>query len=306
MEVRPPLRFGVHTPLQHTTVDRLRAVWSAAEDAGYDWISVWDHLGTLDGGTENLEAVAMHAALACHTRLVRCACLVYSAATRSPLVLAAAAATVDRLSGGRAVLGLGTGYLAREFEMAGQALPPPAERVARLAETVHAVRALLDGHEVSFEGRHVRLHQARCAPPPVRQRLPIVVGGGGERAVIPLAARVADGWNVPMATPEDAARKIDVLRDHQARAGRAPGSVEASLSVGLCFDTDRLPHRFGARWEVLRPAVLTGSTQQVVDHVARYRDAGADRLVLSVRAPLDASVVEDLQRFASEVAPEFA
>jgi alkanesulfonate monooxygenase SsuD/methylene tetrahydromethanopterin reductase-like flavin-dependent oxidoreductase (luciferase family) len=302
----PSLRFGVHTPLQHTSVEALRAVWSAAEAAGYDWISVWDHLGSLDLTPANFEAVAMHAALACHTDRVRCGCLVYSVAYRSPLVLASAIATIDHLSGGRAVLGLGAGYLAREFDAAGIDFGSPADRVTRLEETVTAVRALLDGDEVTTRGTYVTLDAARCAPAPVQRHVPIVVGGGGERRTIPLAARLADGWNVPMATPDDAARKISILRAHEAAAGREAGSVEATLSVGLCFDESSLPKRFGARWEVLRPAVLTGSTEQMIDHVARYRQAGADRVVLSVRPPLDQAVIDDLQRFAERVVPEFS
>lgn len=299
-----PVRFGVHTPLQHTTVDELTAVWEVAESAGFDWISVWDHLAGLDQAPRNFEAVAMHSALACRTRTVRCACLVYAVGQRSPLLLAEAAATIDHLSGGRAVLGLGAGYVAREFEAQGRALAPPADRVAHLAETVQAVRALLDGEEVTFDGDHVQLVRARCAPTPLQERLPIVIGGGGEQRTIPLAARLADGWNVPMATPADAARKIAVLRRHEAAAGRAPGSVEATLSVGLCRDASRLPERFGDRWEILRPAVLSGSRQQVLDHVAEYVAAGADRLIVSVRSPLDDEVIDDLRWFAAEIAPE--
>jgi alkanesulfonate monooxygenase SsuD/methylene tetrahydromethanopterin reductase-like flavin-dependent oxidoreductase (luciferase family) len=139
----------------------------------------------------------------------------------------------------------------------------------------------------------------------VQRHLPIVVGGGGERSTIPLAARLADGWNVPMATPADAARKIAVLREHEAAAGRPAGAVAATLNVGLCFDEAQLPARFGDRWEVVRPAVLTGTTQQVVDHVASYVAAGADRIVVSVRAPLDGAVADDLARFADDIVTVF-
>jgi len=299
------MRFGVHTPLQDTSVPGLRALWARIEAAGYDWISVWDHLGSLAGSTDTLEAVAMHAALACSTERVRCACLVYSVGYRSPLVLADAIATIDHLSDGRAVLRLGAGYLAREFEAMGGTLPPPGARSAQLAETAHAVRALLDGEEVTVHGRHVRLDRARCAPVPVQAHLPLFIGGGVERFPIPLDAAVADGWNVPMATADDARRKIAILRESEFAAGRPIGSVEASLSVGLCFDEAQIPQRFGERWPALRPAICAGSTQQVIDTVARYVDSGADRLVLSVRAPLDEALADELDRFAADVAPVF-
>ena len=285
---------------------QLRAVWERVDATPcFDWVSVWDHLGSLVGTAHNLEAVAMHAALATSTVRVRCACLVYSAGYRPPLVLASAIATIDHLSAGRAVLGLGAGYLASEYEAQGLRLPSPAERSVLLAETVVVMRSLLDGDEVWFDGEQVQLTAARCAPRPLQDRLPIVVGGGGERRTIPLAGRFADGWNVPMASPTEAARKIALLRVAEAAADRLRGSVEATLNVGLCFDTDAGPDRYGARWDVLRGAVLTGSTQQVVETVAAYVDAGADRLMLSLRAPYDGQVHDELDRFAAEIAPVF-
>ncbi|MEN9505353.1 MAG: hypothetical protein RI958_1279 [Actinomycetota bacterium] len=299
------MQLGLHTPLQDTSVGDLRTLWTTAESLGFDWISVWDHLGSLRGSTDNLEAVAMHAALACSTRHVRCACLVYSVGYRSPLVLADAVSTIDHLSGGRAVLGLGAGYLSREYEALGAPMPAPGDRSRQLAETARAVRALLDGDEVSVDGTFVHLDRARCAPTPVQGHLPMFIGGGGERATIPLAAAVADGWNVPMATPEDAARKISLLRACEEAAGRPAGSVEASIGIGLCFDESRIPARYGERWQTLRPSIAAGSTQQVIDMVATYLAAGTDLLVLSVRAPLDGELVDDLERFTTEVLAEF-
>lgn len=299
------MQLGLHTPLQDTSVADLRALWTTAERFGFDWISVWDHLGSLRGTTHNLEGIAMHAALACCTERVRCACLVYSVGYRSPLVLADAAATIDHLSGGRAVLGIGAGYLAREYEALGAPLPSPGERSRHLSEAARAIRALLDGEEVTVNGRHVHLDRARCAPTPIQTHLPLFIGGGGERSTIPLAAAVADGWNVPMTTPDDAARKIALLRACEESAGRPAGSVEASIGIGLCFDETRIPERYGERWQALRPSIASGSTQQVIDLVASYAAAGTDLLVLSVRAPLDNALVEDLERFTADVMPEF-
>lgn len=309
--VRSGPQFGVHTPLQHTSMTDLRRLWQHAEaatlpngEAAFDWISVWDHFAALDGSADNLEAVTAHAALAAITRRVRCACLVYSVGLRSALQLAAAIATIDHLSEGRAVAGLGAGYLEHDHRMTGGVVPPPGERARHLVEAAHAVRALLDGDEVTVDGHHVRLDRARCAPRPVQAHVPIVVGGGGERVTIPLAATMADAWNIPMASPEVAAHKVAVLRDHEARVGRATGSVAATVNIGLCFDPAQLPERFGARWEALRPAVCTGSTDAVVDLIGRYADAGVDRLMLSLRAPYDRACLDDLDRFSGEVLPQ--
>lgn len=301
---RRPVRLGVHTPLQHTAADALLDLWRRTDTIdAFDWISVWDHLGALDGQPANLEAVAAHAALAVTTSRVQVACLVYSVGYRPPLVLADALATIDHLSAGRAVLGLGAGYLVGEYAAQGRTLPPARDRLDHLAETITAMRALFAGETVTVHGAHVHLDGARCAPAPLRPALPIVVGGGGERRTIPLAARLADGWNVPLSAPDDAARKVALLREHTVAAGRDADAVEASLSVGLCFDESRLAERYGARVEALRPAIATGSTQQVVDTMARFVLTGADRIVLSMRAPYDQAVLEDLLRFVDEVVP---
>lgn len=294
------MRVGIQTPLQHTSPAELRRVWRVADGAGFEWISVWDHFYAVGGGTRSLEAVAMHTLLAAETRSVQVGCLVYAVGYRSLAVLAKAVASIDHVSGGRAVLGLGAGYLEAEYRAFGLDFPPARDRLDHLEEAVGALRALFSGQPVTVEGRHVRLRGAVCDPPPVRRPLPIWVGGGGERRTIPLAARLADGWNVPMATLEDFTRKCGLLRRSAEAAGRDPVAVEASVSLGLCFDQARLAERFGPRAEVLRPAVLTGSDDEVADTAAAYRDAGADWLILSLRAPFD---TDELERFAERVLP---
>lgn len=264
---------------------------------------MWDHLGSLTGSTANLDAVAMHATLAAVTERVLVGCLVYSVGYRNPAVLAGAIATIDHVSGGRAVLGLGAGYLEAEYRAAGLPFLPTAQRAASLVETTRAVRALLDGETVSTSGPTVHLQSARCAPPPAQPHLPIIIGGGGEKVTIPLAARLADGWNIPMATPETVARKVRVLRQEEERAGRLPGSVEVSVNVGLCPDPRLGPDRYGARWEALRPAVCSGSADEMCHLLAQYRQAGVDRINFSVRAPYDQAVHDDLEAVCTTVLP---
>lgn len=291
--------YGVNTPLQDVTTGELLTAWRRVDQLGFGWISVWDHLQALSGGP-NLEAVSMHAALAMVTERARVGCLVYSASFRSPGVLAKAAATIDHLSGGRAVMGLGTGYFVREHEAFGVELRDQAARVRHLEHVLLAVRALLDGAVVRCCSETVVLRDALADPPPLQPHLPIWVGGGGERRTLPLAGRLADGWNVPMASVDDFRRKAAIVAAAAEVAGRDPAELERSVNVGLCWDDDRIPERYGARWQALRPAVLTGSTQQVVDHVAAYRAAGADTVILSLRAPFD---LDEVERFATEVAP---
>ncbi len=294
------MHVGIQTALQNTTPAEVRGVWRAAEHAGFDWISVWDHFLAVGGGTSNLEAVAMHTALALDTERVRCGGLVYCVGYRDVAVLANAIATIDHLSGGRATLGLGAGYMAHEYSMWGYPFPAARDRLDRLAETVEALRALFAGDTVTLDGTHVQLHDAICDPRPIQPRLPIWIGGGGEQRTIPMAARLADGWNVPMATLEDFTRKASILHDAAVAADRDPADIECTVGLGLCWDADRLHERFGERAEAMRPSILSGSTDEVLTRVAAYRDAGADRILLSLRAPFE---VEELERFAEEIMP---
>ncbi len=296
-----PLRIGVHTPPQRTTISELLAVWRRVDELGFDWISVWDHLRPVDGPGPNFEAVALHAALATVTRHVQVGCLVYCVGYHPPARLAAAAITIDHLSGGRAVIGLGAGYLAAEYETYGFAFESPGRRVDRLAATFDAVRRLLDGERVSVDDGQVMLRDAVLAPRPVQAHLPLWIGGGGERRTLPLAGRVADGWNIPMATAPDVARKNAIVTAAAEAAGRDPAAIERSVNLGLCWDEADGPGRFGDRWESLRPAVLTGGADRILEQLAAYRAAGVDRVMLSLRPPL---VVDELERFASEILPE--
>lgn len=294
------MRFGVHAGLQHTTTDELQALWHRIEGQGFDWISVWDHFYAADttGSAACLEAIATHSALAVATERVRCGSLVYSVGYRHPAVLANAMATIDQLSGGRVTLGLGAGWHRGEYDAYGIPFPSPGVRLRQLGEAIQCIRGLLTQDVTTFEGEFFSLRGARCEPKPVQDRLPLWIGGGGERVTMRLAARHADGWNVPFLPPDDYARKVGVLDDHCEREGRDRAEITRGVNVGLAWDEASLEAQFADLAPFLAPGVLTGSTQEVVDRVGAYRDAGAEWLILALRSPFD---VEGLDRFAAEV-----
>jgi F420-dependent oxidoreductase-like protein len=296
------VRFGVHTGLQHTTVDELRALWRTVEDHGYDWISIWDHFYAADfsGDPMCLEAVSMHTALALTTQRVRCGSLVYSIGYRHPAVIAKAISAIDLLSGGRATLGLGAGWFEGEYRAYGMPFPSAPERLRQLREAIQCVTRLLRDDTVDFAGDYFSLQDARCEPKPAQARLPVWVGGGGERMTLRIAAEHADGWNVPFVGVEEFAHKREVLEQHCERAGRDPDTIERGVNVPLAWDERALAASFGPLATYVRPSALTGSTQQVIDKVGAFRDAGAQWVIIAVRAPVD---VEGLVRFASEVIP---
>ena len=298
------MHFGLHAGLQNTKTSTLRDVWRHAEDAGYEWISIWDHFYAADpgGGAECLEAVATHAALATATSRVRCGSLVYSVGYRHPAVLANAMATVDHFSGGRVTLGLGAGWHEGEYDAYGIPFPSTGVRLAQLDEAIQCIRSLLTEDVTDFDGQYFQLRDARCEPKPVQHRLPIWIGGAGEKVTLRIAARYADGWNVPFMAPDMYAHKVAVLHRHCADVGRDPSEITKSANAGLAWSEESLQAQFGDLSEFLKPGALMGSTQEVVDQVGAYRDAGAEWLIIAARAPFD---VEGLERFAAEVVPAF-
>ena len=297
--------FGVHAGLQNVASRDLRDLWTRIEALGFEWISVWDHFYAADttGGPTCLEAVATHTALALETERVRCGSLVYSVGYRHPAVLANAVATIDQLSGGRVVLGLGAGWHQGEYDAYGIPFPPPAVRLRQLDEAIQCIRGLLRQDVTDFQGEFFTLRAARCEPKPAQVELPIWVGGAGERVTLRIAARHADGWNVPFLAPEMYRHKVGVLHDHCDREGRDAGAITKSVNVGLAWSDDALVAQFGDIAEYVRPGVLTGSAAAITDRIGDYVDAGAEWVILAMRSPFD---VEGLDRFAEDVLPAFA
>lgn len=278
--------YGVHTGLQHTSVDELRALWRRIEDLGFDWISIWDHFyaANLDDGASCLEAVAAHAALACTTSRVRVGSLVYSVGYRHPAVLAKAITAIDHLSGGRADMGLGAGWSQTEYDAYGIPFPSAGTRMDQLEEAIQCVRGLLRRETTDFAGDWFTLTEARNEPRPVQEALPIWVGGGGEKRTLRIAARFADGWNIPFVAPETFAAKRDVLHRHCDEVGRDPGEVRCAVNLGIAWTEKSLQEQFGGLAGHVRPGVLAGSDDEVLERIAAYVDAGADQVNIALRA----------------------
>ncbi len=294
-----PTVFGVHTGLQHTTTDTLQSLWQRIEEFGFGWISIWDHFYGATGkpdDAECLEAVTMHAALAISTSRVRCGSLVYSVGYRHPAVLAKAITTIDHLSNGRADMGIGAGWAVVEYNAYGIEFPEVKTRMDQLEEGIQVLRGLLHDDVTSFSGQHFTMTAARNEPRPVQAKLPIWIGGGGEKRTLKIAAHYADGWNVPFITPEAFAHKNAVLDQHCAVAGRNPAQIRRAINVGLAWTEESLVAQFGALAPMVRGGVLSGSDEQIIDTIGRYVDAGADQVNIALRAPFD---VDALERFST-------
>lgn len=232
------MRFGFKTSPQNTTWDDMLAVWRAADDIDL-FESGWtfDHFYPIfsDSTGPCLEGWTVTAALAQATRRVRLGLLVTGIHYRHPAVLANVATALDHVSRGRLELGVGAGWNEEESRAYGIELGSLTERFDRFDEALEVLVGLLTNETTTFEGRYYRLTEARNEPKPVqRPHPPIVIGGTGPRRTLRAAARWAQHWNHPGATPETWQRSRDVLFRHCADIGRDP--AEITLSTHLRFD----------------------------------------------------------------------
>jgi alkanesulfonate monooxygenase SsuD/methylene tetrahydromethanopterin reductase-like flavin-dependent oxidoreductase (luciferase family) len=299
------IKFGVHVGPQMCTMPELRQAWEVAEESGFEWLSVWDHFypapAPIDG--DCFEAVACHAALATSTLRVRVGCLVYSAGYRHPAVLANAGATIDHLSDGRLEMGIGAGWNKPEYDAYGLPFEPPAQRLRRMAETIEIVRLLWTQDTTDYDGEFFHLKEARCNPKPIQRPPRIWVGTLGERRGLALAGRLGDGWNAAFVSPEEYAHKLEIVKDNALDPARLVTGVNLGfLPVPEVEVDDALRLRFGPGAEALRSGMLVGSMESMADRVGQYVAAGAQWVILALRAPFD---LDALAAFASEVVPEF-
>lgn len=310
------IRFGVHTGPQNCTYDDLVRIWRYADAAGFYWISIWDHfypamISPQDASGTCLEAVSCMTALAAETERVRVGSLVFCVPYRHPAVLANAMVTVDHVSGGRMELGLGAGWSQIEFDAYGIPFLPIKDRLDQLEEAVHIIRGLLTQETTTFEGKYYRVVEARCEPKPLQARARIWLGGMGEKRLLRMVAKYADGWNVPFIGPDVFRAKNTILTGWCEKERRDPAAVIRTVNLGLALGRDEgdaqrkregLQLQFGSALGFLEPGMLIGTPQQVIDRVGEYVDAGAEWIIVALRAPFD---FEGLQVFAEEVMPAF-
>jgi len=284
-----------------------------AESAG--WHGVWlaDHFMPLpqriDGRPPDdaelepmLEAWTLLAGLAVSVPRVRLGTMVSGNTYRHPAVVVKMATTIDHMSSGRFVLGIGAGWQENEHRRYGIDLPGAGERSDRLEEACEIIHRLLREPRVDHDGRHYRLDGAPAAPKPHRTHMPIMVGGGGERRTLRTVARWADEWNA-WGLPHHLRHKIDVLERHCAAVGRDPARIRKTAAVRLRItensrQTRKLHERMGTR------AGLVGTIDELRDRVADYEAAGIDEIVIADFEHPPDTRSEVFGRFHDEVVTE--
>ncbi len=243
---------------------------------GTGWYGVWlaDHYMPNTGDTtpargDTYECWALLPALAAVTERVRIGTLVSPTSVHHPALLAKRASTIDWLSGGRMVLGLGAGWQINEHHAYGIELEPPGKRVSRFEESIQIVRSMLSAESTTFHGAYYDITDAPCDPKPVQSPLPLLVGTHSPR-MLRITARHADEWNT-WGTPEQAAVHRAALIETCHEVGRDPATVRTSVNALVDLDGSAPPPG---------RAALFGSAQQLVDQFGQYAELGFDEFIL--------------------------
>jgi F420-dependent oxidoreductase-like protein len=283
-----PVWFGLHCPnytfedpAPERLFDQLLVQVRAAEDAGFAVVTVMDHLNQIPGiGPQDhpmLEAWSTLAALARETRSVRLGPLVTGVTYRNPALLAKTATTLDVLSGGRAILGLGAAWYEAEHDAFGFEFPPIRERMDRLDDALSIARAMFAEQRSTFAGTHHRTHDVLNVPRPVQAGgPPILVGGGGEQRTLRIAAKHADMTHWFPLGLEGLAHKTDVLRGYCEQIGRDPGEIERTMAAPVLVAGTEAEAQ--AMWSELPPErqamVRPVLPPEAADLLRPYIDAG--------------------------------
>jgi alkanesulfonate monooxygenase SsuD/methylene tetrahydromethanopterin reductase-like flavin-dependent oxidoreductase (luciferase family) len=212
--------------------------------------------------------------------------------------------TLDHISDGRAVLGIGGAWFEREHEAYGIPFPPIGERLDRLDESVMLIRRLLDGERFSHEGRFYTFKYAQCNPRPVQSHHPILVGGSGPKKTLRTVALRADGWNTS-GTLEEVRAVVDILEEHCADVGRDISTIERTVSFPIVLRDDRAAAEaaYGTLLahngiDSMQSVALLGSPTEVADAIRPYAALGFETVIVRMPAPYDRETIERMPRVA--------
>ena len=278
------------------------ALWQELDTLGFDSAWVFDHFLPIfsDPTGPCLEGWTALSALAMVTQKVRIGVMVTGNTYRHPAVLAKMATTLDIISQGRLILGLGAGWFALEHQTFGISFPPVAERLRRLDETLTVIRRLWREDRVTFTGRYYQLTDALLNPRPIQQpHPPLLVGATGEQVALRIVAEHADIWN-SFGSPEVFRHKIAVLTEHCQQIGRNPETIEKSVLVQMTLTDD--PEVKQRALENESWGMLAGTPTEIRQQIEAYVAVGVTHIIISLAAPYD---MTSLRRFATEVIPAF-
>ncbi|HXN02091.1 MAG TPA: LLM class F420-dependent oxidoreductase [Candidatus Dormibacteraeota bacterium] len=285
--------------------DHVAMLASTAEKAGFDSVYVMDHfyqLPNIGPRTEPmLEAYTVLSGIAARTKKIRIGALVTGVTYRNPALLAKTVTTLDVVSSGRAILGLGAAWNEDEHRGYGYDFPPVGERISRLEEALQICRAMFREEVATFRGQYYRINGALNFPRPVQANgPPIMVGGGGEQRTLKLVAQYADMCNI-FGDAATVRHKIDVLERHCETVGRDPRTIiKTRLGTLLIRKTDaeaervfqQVLNRPGINQEYVRSVLMVGGPDRVAEQAQQLLDAGLDGLIFNMPHIEDPEAIE--------------
>jgi alkanesulfonate monooxygenase SsuD/methylene tetrahydromethanopterin reductase-like flavin-dependent oxidoreductase (luciferase family) len=296
------IRFGAQLWSQHTDWPQWRDAAVAADDAGWDSVWTWDHLLAIFGPWEQpiFEGWSILSAIGPLTKRVRLGLMVGANTFRKPGLTAKLATTLDHVSGGRAILGIGGAWFDREHEAFG--IPDWGsgfgERLDRLDESVMLMRRLLDGERFSHAGQFYTLTDALCEPRPVQAHLPILIGGSGPRKTLRTTAQRADAWNTA-GTVEEVRTRLGILDQHCADVGRDRSEIELTVSFPIVIRdaTSDAETAYAASLahngtdSMGDVPILVGSPATVAAGLRPYVELGFRTVIVRLPAPYDKETI---------------
>ncbi|MFN8534325.1 MAG: TIGR03619 family F420-dependent LLM class oxidoreductase [Dehalococcoidia bacterium] len=305
-------RIETGVPDYETTADLARQ----AEAVGYDSVWIRDHVAMpeVTADPNCLECFTTLAALARDTKRVQLGTLVVCTPWRNPALLAKMGATIDVLSGGRLILGLGAGSfgLRREFDRYGWQILPNADRIRSLGESIQIIRKMWTEDAPSFQGRYHRIQEAVCAPKPKqRPHPPIFVGASGEQFALRNAVRYGDGWNSAVMYDEYV-QKVETVNRYCDEIGRDPATLVRSVNHVVIVDK---PERAKERLEALvaskpgqpylRRRTIAGGPEEVAERIRPFLALGANWFITYFWETDPGAQRDNIAAFGSEVLPLF-
>jgi F420-dependent oxidoreductase-like protein len=303
-------KFGLFFPQVGMGFAEIKQRAQHADRLGYDSILFVDHMwsrGLPD--LDQLEAWTLMSATAAVTERIRVGGLVLCNSYRNPALLAKMASSLDAVSGGRLILGLGAGWMEEEYRAYGYPFPRVSQRIEQLEEGIEVIKRLFTEERATFQGKYYAIEDAPNCPKPVQRPWPpILIGGGGERLLLPLVARHADIWNCPNNHSVELPRRLEVLREQCESAGRNPDDVEVSEQVVIVLGEDEAD--FQRKWESakallgavfdLDKTAFRGTPEQVAEQLRKRMAQGVTFFTFLLS---DFHAPESLQLFAEKVIP---
>jgi len=275
-----------------------------AEATGYDGIWFADHFmaNTPEAKGPTNECFTVMAGLAAAVPRVRIGSLVAGNMYRHPAVVAKMAAGIDNISGGRFVLGMGSGWQENEHQKYGMEFSTVPGRLKRLEEACEVITRLLRDDRSTFEGKFYQLDDAPLDPKPVQQPLPLLIGGGGEKVTMRIAAKYANEWNV-WGTPEVLRQKMAILDEHCRKAGRDPKEIKRSCQTMFFLSDDPAVLE---RAKPMAGRAIAGNLDHVKSVMKEYVEAGVDEFILpDFTLGGGERRIETMNTVIEKVAPEF-